>query len=403
MRVIGVVMMLALLCACGSPSPHPTETPPPTSQPPESAWGAISRLATAPVFHPPALIGERDGFFTAAFTPLGTRWRLMLYRDDTSIETNLTADNPYALSLYPDGRDELFAVWLDYSGGRGGLLYVAKLSKTGVSDLGSILVSPDSAPQYSATPTADGRLWLVWSAAPIPESVLMVSQIDSQGRPRTPARLRMNAHHPALLYADGRTWLFWLTADDNHLYRAELTATQTLDHITALSTGLAAAQGQIFTRLSVGVDTTMAYVFWQTQTEGAGLVWWTSGKLTEPRWDAPRPLVINPDPSAQAPQAGYNHGDVQAATLGDQTVIEWALPAVGQSDTLPVAIASEDGIGVLYWHEGAVIGVQTVVPAAIHLIAPPALAYDVERDLALAWWAVLDETAANLHVVYSRR
>jgi hypothetical protein len=370
---------------------------------PETAWGAVSRLAESPTFHSPALIGDADGFVTAAFTRLGTRWRLTLYRDDQLIETSVSADDPYGLTVYADGRGGFFVVWQDYSGGRGGLLYVTHLDKRGDSVLGALLVTQATVSHYSAVTTPDGRLWLVWSAAPIPESVVMISQIDGMGRPRTPERLLSNAGYPALLRADGRTWLFWLTADNDALYRAELTDTQMLGTQTRLNDGLVLQAGDIFIRLSVGADTTHAYVFWQTQRDGIGQVSWVSGMLTDSKWDAPRLLSISPDPSQPAAQAGYNHGELTPMTLSDENPITWASPAVGQSDTLPTAVVWNDRIGVLYWRAGRPFAGQTIFSAPVHLIAPPTVAYDIERDLALAWWNVVSETAAELSIVYSRR
>lgn len=405
-RAIGMVLVVFLGVSACTSAPSPTQTPPtamltPTPQP-DSLWGDVSVLTESPTFHPPALTSTTDGFIAAAFTRLGTRWRLTLYRDDQPIETQIFADNPYGLTLHADSDGGIFAVWMDYSGGRGGLLYVTHLNTFGETDLGAIRVTEAQVARYSAAPTATGTLWLVWSAAPIPESVVMGSRVDTMGRPRTPALLINAADYPALVRADGRLWLFWLTAETHALHRAELTEAQTLDSPTRLNDGLKLQAGDILNSVNVGLDSNTAYLFWQLQREGQPQVWWTAGGLYDAVWNAPRRLIVTVDPSPSAPSAGYNHGVVSAISLGEDHAVSWAYPAVGQSETLPLAAVWDDGLGVLYWRDEELFAGQRILDAP-RLIAAPVVAYDAARDLALGWWGVVSETTANLFMTYSRR
>lgn len=405
-RWIGLILVGLFLAACNSslPSqPVATETPLPliVTPTPESAWGAISRLAEAPIFNAPALTTTSTGVMTATFVRRGNVWQLQLFENDQAINTAIIAASPYGLTLHADTRGGFFAVWMDYRDGRGGWLSVARLDKQGQSELGSILITETQAVHYSAAPTPEGRLWVVWSAAPIPESVVMVSRVDEFGRPRAAGHLVSNADYPVLLRADGRTWLFWLSADDGILHRAELTDSQTLENPALLNRGIGAKQGQVFTGLSVGVDTENAYVFWQTQTDGIGQVWWASGKLTADSWETPQTLEITFDPSQTGLQAGYNHGILTAVHLGE-TEVTWLQPAYGQSDNLATAITTRDNLGVLYWRDGLPFAGQNLI-ATPRLIAPPSIGYDTERDIAVAWWEILSETTAQLSVIYSRR
>jgi len=357
-----------------------------------------SVVAEAPVFHPPAFISDQTGFIAATFTADNEAWRLRLYHNDQPIETSITASNPYALQMYPASDGGMFAVWLDYTGGRASQLYVAHLKKNGNSELGAVLVTDAPAVRVSATPLPNGGLWLVWSTALIPESVLMVSQIDAVGRPRIPLRLTNNADYPALMRTDGRTWVYWLAATDRSLHRAELTDGQTLHDITRLTDGIPLESGDVLSHLSIGADTTHAYAFWQVGAQ----VWWTSGSLTAQEWDSPRRLSISLDAERPAPQTGFNSGRVSAVSLNDDAPIQWLLPAVGQSDVLPTSAVWLGSLGIVYWRGGQPFSGQKI-DVAPRLIAPPAIAYDAERDLALAWWSVLNDTAASLHITYSRR
>ncbi len=400
--------LIGILVAC-SPAPQPptpTLTPVPTATTipqPDTPWGDISTLAEAPVFSPPALISDKTGFIAATFVPFRDGWRLTLYHNDQPIQTDITARNPYALNLYPASKGGVFAVWLDYDGGSQSQLYASYVTADGDSELGAILLTDAPAVRVSAAPMPDGGLWLVWSTALIPESVLMVSRLDGLGRPRIPQRLIGNADYPALLRADGRTWLYWLAATDGSLYRAELTEAQTLDDTVRLTGGLSLEIGDIFTGLSVGADTTTAYVFWQVvQNDRRGQVWWTAGKLTDMAWDSPRRLSVAFDPDNSDIQAGFNHGEITAAQLGEASPVDWLHPAAGQSDTLPTAGSWRTGVGIFYWRDGELFAGQRLEDGQ-RLIAAPAVAYDSERDLALMWWGVLNDQAAALSAVYSRR
>lgn len=397
------VVVLALV-ACNLTEPPSTEsapTPAASLPPVQTAWGEAPALAQAPSISPPALAADRDGFTLAAFQPTGDgAERLTLFTDGQPIATPVTARAPYALTLHAAAEGGFFAVWLDHDPARGGQLTVARLTTDGRTD-GALLAAEMPVVRYSAAAQPDGSLWVVWSATPIPEPALFSSRIDRQGRARTPERIQAAADHPALLRADGRTWLYWLSDTDGTAYRAELTDAQ-LSEVVRVTDGARRAPGDTLIGLSVGVDTTHAYLFWQVLgADGRGQVWWTTGAPTEGGWPPAIPLGLTTDP-VTSPEAGFNHGALVGAGLGTE-LAGWALPASGQSDALPTAAVWSDGIGVVYWRGGIPFAAQIVVPSAPNLIAPPAVAYDTERDLALAWWDANSPVTATLYAATSRR
>jgi hypothetical protein len=402
-RTAWVILGVLMLAGCAA---QPTPAPTVTSQSVATRWGTAQLLTEFPAIEAPALTGQRDALTAAAFTPVNLDAALTLYRDGQAVPTRVVARNPYALGLYPAARDGgYFVVWLQYTGGQASQLYVASLNADGTSTLGAVRVAEMPVVRYSAIPMPDGTLWLAWSATPIPESSVFISRIDGLGRARLPERITHNADYPALLRADGRTWLYWLSADHGALQRAELPENAGLGPIQAL-TGIgtpALNRGDRVAGFSVGADTANAYAFWDVErADGTRQAWWAAGSFTSvDGWAAPRPLTLAVD-AASSPQAGFNHGVLQGADVGADLWVTSALPVAGQSDVLPVAATWDDAIGIVYFSGGRPLAIQAVMDDAPPLIAAPRAAYNRARDLALAWWDAGSPQTARLFIVYSR-
>ncbi|MCU0465369.1 MAG: hypothetical protein MUF38_12475 [Anaerolineae bacterium] len=399
-----LAVVLALL-ACNLTEQPPTATPiapqPPTP-PIQTAWGQAAALAQSPSISPSALAADGDGFTLAAFQPIGGGVeRLTLFTDGQPIQTPITARAPYALTLHTAAEGGFFAVWLDHDPARGSQLTIARLNPDGSTANGALVAAEMPVVRYSAATQPDGSLWVVWSATPIPEPALFSSRVDGRGRARTPERIQAAADHPTLLRADGQTWLYWLSEADGAAYRAELTDAQPSAAVR-VADGPTLAPSDTLTSLSVGADTTHAYLFWQIMAaDGGGQVWWTAGASQEGGWPPAIPLGLTTDPT-ESPQAGFNHGALEGAGLGTE-LTGWLLPASGQSDALPTAAVWSGGLGVVYWRGGLPFAAQTVVEDAPRLIAPPAVASNTERDLTLAWWDAGDPVTATLYTAISRR
>jgi hypothetical protein len=394
------VWALVLAACAPSPALPPTQTPIPSIS---TAWGDSQVLARAPVFSPPAVMPERTGLLTAAFVAIARDSVLTLYRDDWPIPTRVLARDPYALTLHPASDLGLFALWMQPDvDGRGGLLHVARLSADGQSTLGAVRVSDVPTVRYSALSQPDGGLVLVWHIPSAPEPVLYLTRIDGQGRPRTPAALPISGEHPTLLAHDGQLWLY-TRAPSGEVWRAPFIDDGLGDAQTVAGAPDLAPDSALL-HLSIGLDSTHRYLFWNALTaDGSSEVWWSSGALngnTPP--SPPQPFHLRAS-DAPAPALSFNQSGAQAAIHApDGIPVMWAQAAHGQSDVLPVAIQWAGQVGVAYVSGGQVLAAQAISTDAPPLIAPPSVAYDAERDLFLAWWRAGDETA-ELITAYSRR
>lgn len=392
-----------LLAAACDPLPVPPSTPLPTPMM-STNWGMPSALTWGTTFDSPALYTDGNEIVLGAFERYNDTPTLTIYRNGIRTPSNIAARQPYELNLFPTESRGTLALWLDNDGTGIQKLYAARLNDAGFSERGSVAVSAGAVTRYAAAAMPDLGLWTVWSTPNAGESTLIGSRLDAQGRARTPQPLRVNADYPAIAVTNaGNALLFWLEGDRRDLYRGELTQTG-----LTLTANLAAAPWPFATAdhliaLKTGIDNTHAYVIWQTLA-GSGIneVWYTTGALTGTTMPAARPLRASTTQTAV--QTGFNHGVAFAAAADPEGIAaEWASPAAGQNETLPVAAFAGDTLRILYFRDGDVYAAQVIGSLPRKPIASPRIAADGERDLALAWWLPDTHEEAILFLVESRR
>ncbi len=369
-----------------------------------TVWGVPSALTWAATFDPPALLTDGTATLLGAFELHDDIPTLTLYRDGVRMRSNVSARRPHDLTLLPAPPLGTLALWLDDDGTGIQTLFSARLNDAGFSERGAAVVTSGAVIRYASAAMPDGSSWAVWSAPNAGEPTLMASRIDSAGRARSPQPLRVDADYPALAVTNaGNTLLFWLDGDRLDLFRAELT-----DAGLTMTTALASAPwprrpADQLIRFDAGIDRTHAYVFWQIRgSSGWPEVWHASGALAAQGMSAAERLTISVADSTA--QTGFNHGIAyNAKSAGAGTPVDWAQPARGQNETLPLAAFLDGGVGVLYFKDGSVIAQQTIGRLPRGLIAPPRIAADDERDLTIAWWLPDTPQEAVLYVVDSRR
>jgi hypothetical protein len=397
------VFACVIVAAACDPLPAPAPTPLPTPEM-NTSWGIPSALTWATTFDPPALFTDGNEIVTAAFELYDDTPTLTIYRDGVRMRSNIAARQPYELTVFPSTARGTLALWLDDDGAGIQKLFVARLNDAGFSERGSVAISSGAVTRYSAAVMPDGGLWTVWSTPNAGESTLIGSRLDAEGRARSPQPLRVDADYPALAVTNaGNALLFWLEGDRRDLYRGELTQSGLTLTTTLVAPPLPFAAADHLIALKAGVDNTHAYIFWQTlAASGANEAWYTSGKLLETAMRSARRLRIGP--AEAAVQTGFNHGVAFAVVPDDgEVVVGWASPASGQNESLPVATFTDDTLGVLYFRDGEVFAAQSIGTLPRSLIAPPHIAVDDERDLALAWWLPDTRQEAVLYLVESRR
>jgi hypothetical protein len=397
-----VLICMMLVAAC-DPLPPPIITPHPTPLM-NTSWGMPSTLTWATTFDPPALFTDGAETVLGAFERHNDVLVLTIYRGGVRTRSNIAARQPHALTLFPAAMRGTLALWLDDDGTGSQKLFVARLNEAGFSERGSVAISSGPAIRYAAAALPDGTLWVIWSVPNAGESTMVGSHLDDEGRARSPEALRVNADFPALVVTNaGNALLFWLEGAQRDLYRGELTQTGlTLIERLAISPWPSAAADHLV-RLEIGIDTTHAYIFWQTlSSSGSNEVWYTSGLLSETAVDDTHQLRVNTT-DIQI-QTGFNHGVAHTAERTDSgNVIEFASPAIGQNETLPVSVLSGKDLGLVYFHGGDAFAAQTVGTLERRLIAPPKVVADDERDLWLAWWLPDTVQEAVLYLLESGR
>jgi hypothetical protein len=365
-----------------------------------------STLTWATTFDSPALYTDGNETVTGAFERYNDTPTLTIYRDGVRMPSNIAARQPHDLNLFPTVSRGTLALWMDNDGTGIQKLYAARLNEAGFSERGAVAISSSAVIRYAAALMPDDSLWTVWSTPNAGESTLIGSRLDFEGRARAPQPLRTNADYPAIVVTNaGNALLFWLEGDRRDLYRGELTQAE-----LTLVTNLAAAPWPFnaadhLLALNAGIDNTHAYVMWQIlSASGIYEVWYTSGLLSGTTMPHARPLHVST--TSLAAQTGFNHGVAFVAASdsdSEQIVAEWAFPASGQNETLPVAIFATDTLGILYYRDGDVFAAQSIGSLPRSLIASPRIAVDSERDLILAWWLPDTPREAVLYLIESRR
>lgn len=402
MRAVFLLLLALTLAACEEAYVFvPTPTPIPSL---DTAWGRSRALTWAPTFDAPALATDGETTLLAAFETLDGKPTLVIYRNGLRGRSNITGIRPFSLTVFPAPENGALALWLDDDGSGTQKVYVARLSDTGFAEFAPIAVSSGAAARYAAARLPDGSIWAVWTSPVTGEPTLVGSRIDTEGRPRISQALQPDADYPALAVTNsGNVLLYWLGGTRLDLYRAELTdagLTQRTEVASAPWQGTPADQ---LLSLTAALDMTSAYLFWQVRgASGDTGVWMLSTPITGTTAATAQRLAISA--SEETAQTSFNHGTATTAQLDAAGMpMLWAMPARGQNETLPVAVVMDGRIGIVYLRDGTVAAAQSLVPLSGHLIAPPNIAIDSQRDLVVAWWMPDTPQEAILYVVDSEQ
>jgi hypothetical protein len=262
-------------------------------------------------------------------------------------------------------------------------LYLAAITPELTLDHGPTPLSDRHTLRYDLLPNGDGSLWLVWSGGLLAEPGLYSQFVDALGRPQFPLSLVPDGDWPLLIRTnDSIMHLFWIRSSARQVLRARFVDGQA-QGIHAVTDTLRLERGDRLTGFSAGVDNTYGYLFWNvTRASGIAETWFSPGLLDANSWSQPQRLGLD-TASTEPFQTGFNAGAVQLARAGAEWTA-WARPLSGQFSLLPVAVQHPDGLALVYFQGGAVVGYQTITPVSA-LLAPPSLATDRDRHLYLAW------------------
>ena len=388
------IIILLLLCSACQPA----------SELPRSTWGVITTVAQVEQIGAPAIWADPSRLIAA--------W---IGADDGGVHHDsrgwvdsklspvvvlpLPPTHPYHQSWIIASSGDLHYFWLDAAPDGQTQLYSALIDSELNVMRGPTEVSDALALRYAAIPGLQGEAWVAWSGEVLSEPALNLQMVDEGGRPQLPQRIATDADYPALVKTnDGTMLLFWL--EDGQLMRAVASNGAILERSRVMNT-VYLAEGDRLHSLRVGIDRTHTVVFWNiTRMSGGNETWYASMDIGATAINQPTLLTVDTLPESSF-ETGFNTGSATAASTGE-TPLSWASPLPGQYDTLPVAVQSPTGLGVVYFRGGDVAGYQEIVTGT-QLIGEPTLISDRNRDLYLAWFEPSPEGTAALQLTTTKR
>jgi len=390
------LVLLFALAACAQPPPTPA-----------SAWPTRLVLAQAEQTDAPALT-VHDGRVWAAWigADAGGVHQDAGWLDAAGagqpVVLPLPPTHPFAQQLFPARDGNVHLLWLDADANGNTQLYSTLLSGTLAVLRGPTPLTENGAWRYAAHADDSGVLWMVSSGGIVSEPSLTVRRVDAQGRPRIEEQpaVAADADWPALRpAADGTLWLYWLSVSENRVWAVALVEGQTrAAHDITEAPALNA--GDHLESFRVGQDGTQQYVFWNlTRANNERESWWTHGALTAGTLPLPERLRV--EAASTSPFAtGFAGEQAEAAQIGGSPVA-WVMPLDAPAPLLPAAALLPDGqLGLLYFRDGALVGMQTLGARPV-LLGMPVLTADANGHLYLTTAEAGAETAAL--TLYSTR
>lgn len=381
LTIIPALIALILTFSACAPAPAPPES--------AGAWPARVVLAQSQQTAAPA-VAVADGRVVSVWIGAdagGVHQDARLLDANGSDETvvlPLPPRHPYAQQLIPASEGYFHLLWLDADENGITRLYGALLTPDLRVQRGPTALSSDGARRYAASREADGGLWVISSGGPLSEPLLSAHRVDAQGRPRLLEKpvVVENGDWPALRRAaDGMLWLYWLRPFEGRVWAAPLNDGQAG---TGSEVGDAPAlnAGDRLESFHVGQDGTHRYLFWNlTRASGARESWWSAGPLQADRLPVPVRLGLGGASGARL-ETGFAGGAVEAVGSGPELAL-WVIPLAQPAPMLPAAAMLASGqIGMIYFREGAPVGLQPLGPAPA-LLGPPVLVTDGDGHLYL--------------------
>ena len=391
-----LLVCVALLTGC-APSPSPLQ----------SAWPTRLVLAQAEQTAAPALTVSGGRVFTAwiGADANGVHQDARVW-DATGAGAvtvlPLPPVHPYGQQLFPAGDGGVHLLWLDADADGVTQVYSALLSAKLDVLRGPTPLTTSGAWRYAAYAAPDGTLWVVSSGGNVSEPSLTVHEVDAQARPRLQDQPAVvpDADWPTLRRAaDGTLWLYGLRLPENRVWVATLTDGQ-VSSAQAISDSPVLNAGDRLEGFRVGQDGAQQYLFWDiTRANGERESWWTRGAFAAESLPPPERLRVEAGDSL-ALETGFAGGQVESAQIGGEGAV-WVTPLDSAESVLPAAALLSDGqLGVVYFRDGTLVGMQRLGVAPT-LLGLPMLVADGDAHLYLTVAEAGESTAALM--LYSTR
>lgn len=397
------IFTLIFLVAC-TPSTTLSITPTPV---PRTAWGEFQTIGNASYAPAPNMLVQNGEVLMSWVGEDNERvFQAMRRWQDGQLDTVavpvLESRSPFAQRLFLADNDGLHLLWMDSDPQTEQIrLFSAYLDNTLTAIIAPDALANQQVTHYTAIEDIDHGLWVVWSGGLLAEPSLHVVRIDGLGRPMFPEQLTLDGDYPVLAKTiDNQIFLFWISQVNQRVMRAEFVDGE-IQNTRAISHLPARDASDRLVEFSVMFDRTHQYLFWNmTRDDGHVETFYSTIALNNNNTATPQPMTITVDQSGTI-QTGFNSGRVHTAVSAGDSILAWARPLAEAADVLPIVVARDEEIGVVYMQGGAIIGYQTLADVG-RLLGSPRITTDRDRHLYVTWSQPTAYGVADLNFTTTR-
>ncbi len=366
---------------------------------PDNRWGDATLVARAPQSAPPGL-ALLDGVPMLSWVGVdarGVHHDARLLGGET-VTLPLPPRQPREQQLIAGAGDSTHLFWLDADEAGVTQLFSALLDSELQVERGPTQISNALVLDYALAEDASGGVFVAYSGGQPGEPGMILSGVDTQGRP-LPVTDRVGAAElPTFLWVDGDLRLYWVNREIGMIEGGVLQAGQ-VRNVELLVPTPYLATGDRMIDLHVGAERTHQYLFWNVErASGVFEAWYTFAALSDGTWTS-WAQVGSRAGAGSVGQTGYNSGSLQL-TPTDAAPLHMVAPLPQQGESLPVLGARGGQLIMMYFQAGEVIGEQTLWGEVV-LVAPPLLSSDSARNLFATWSQVSADGSADLYVLSS--
>jgi hypothetical protein len=289
-------------------------------------------------------------------------------------------------------------LWLDVDEDGATHLYSALLvTPTLEVERGPTQISDGQVLDYAAAEDASGGVYVAYSGGHIGEPSLVLTGIDTQGRPLPALDQMRGAEMPTFLWQGGQLHVFWIDRERAMVMGASADGGRIRDARPLVPTPYLQAVERLLD-LRAGADESTLYLIWNVEDANGFRTLYTSATLADGIWASWSPLGARIRAGAGI-ETVFNIGALQPYRANDET-LSLASPLAQDSAVLPIAGERDGNLTMLYLVHGEVYGEQ-VLRENVTLLAPPHLAADLERNLHVTWSQIGADGSADLYALSS--
>lgn len=382
------LLFIAILIVCGACSDTST-----------NAWGEPLLVARAPQAAPPgfAMVDGQALFSWVGVDERGVHHDARM-ASGSGVTLPLPPRQPRDQRLIAGVEGYAHLLWLDADEDGVPQLYSALLLTPSLEvERGPTQIGDGLVLHYTEAEDASGGVFVAYSGGSVGEPSLTLTGVDTQGRPLPVFDRLRAAEMPTFLWQGGQLRLFWIDRDRAMIMGGSIEGGRVRDIRPLVPTPYSEVADRLID-LRAGADASTLYLFWNVERgDGEGQTWYTSASSADGLWSSW--ALLGSRIRAAEIETALNVGDVQPSHA-DGGMLSFAAPLSQDDAILPVVGERGDNLVVLYLHEGAIYGEQTLRENVI-LLAPPHLASDRERNLHVAWSQVGADGSADLYFLSS--